>query len=162
MEAKKVLRQIRMLILFFMFGLLFAGITAIPLISELTWLLAHDNKFPSWMVIWMQGVLEGLTATEKQYPFIIYGIDWLAYAHIVIAILFIGVHKDPIKNIWIIEWAMWSCVIIFPVAFIFGPIRNIPFEHQLIDCSFGVIGLLVLYFTRKKIKQLEHLPIGRK
>ena len=68
MEAKKVLRQIRMLILFFMFGLLFAGITAIPLISELTWLLAHDNMFPSWMVIWMQGVLEGLTATEKQYP----------------------------------------------------------------------------------------------
>ncbi|MBK9456388.1 MAG: hypothetical protein IPO24_12785 [Bacteroidetes bacterium] len=54
MEAKKVLRQIRMLILFFMFGLLFAGITAIPLISELTWLLAHDNIFPSWMVIWMQ------------------------------------------------------------------------------------------------------------
>ena len=107
-------------------------------------------------------VLEGLTATEKQYPFIIYGIDWLAYAHIVIALLFIGVYKDPIKNIWIIEWAMWSCVIIFPVAFIFGPIRNIPFEHQLIDCSFGVIGLLVLYFTRKKIKQLERLPIGRK
>jgi len=162
MQSKILLRQIRILILFFMFGLLFAGITAIPLLAELKWLIAHEQYFPDWLNGWIKNVYTGLSATNAAYPYIIYGIDWLAYAHVIIAILFIGVYRDPIKNIWIIEWAMWSCAIIFPVAFIFGPIRGIPFFHQIIDCSFGIIGILVLYFTRKKILRLQALTNAEK
>jgi len=112
-----------------MFGLLFAGITAIPLLAELKWLMTFEDNLPAWLNDWIKNVYTGLSETEKLYPYILYGIDWLAYAHVIIAILFIGVFKDPIKNIWIVEWAIWSCIIIFPVAFIFGPIRDIPLKH---------------------------------
>ena len=35
-----------------------------------------------------------------------YGFDWLAFAHLLIAIAFLGPLKDPIKNEWIIRWGM--------------------------------------------------------
>lgn len=162
MEIKKIQQQIRLLVLFFIAGLLFAGITAIPLQAELKWMIKNEAYFPEWMDIWVLNVYNGIAATDAQYPFILYGVDWLAYAHIIIAILFIGVLRDPVRNIWIVDWAIISCIIIFPVAFIFGPIREIPFKHQLIDCSFGVIGILVLYFTRKKILLLEKLTTAEK
>ena len=84
-----------------------------------------------------------------------YGFDWLAFAHIVIAMAFIGPLKDPVKNKWIIDWAILACLAIIPLAFIAGPIRHIPIFHILIDCSFGVIGLIPLLICRKMIKQLE-------
>ncbi len=157
MEITQLERQIKRLTLFFIAGLLFAGITAIPLKAELAWLMQLHAAFPDWLNTWVSRVYDGIVATDAAYPFMIYGIDWLAYAHVIIAILFVGVLRDPIKNIWIVEWAIISCVIIFPVAFVFGPIREIPFVHQLIDCSFGVIGIIVLYFTRKKILHLQLL-----
>lgn len=38
-----------------------------------------------------------------------------------------------------------------------GPIRGIPWFHILIDCSFGIIGIIPLWITRKWIKKLEVL-----
>jgi hypothetical protein len=46
---------------------------------------------------------------------------------------------------------------VFPLAFICGPIRDIPFYHQLIDCSFGAIGLIPLVYVRNKIKRIEEM-----
>jgi len=37
------------------------------------------------------------------YPFIAYGTDWLAFAHFVIAIAFIGPWRDPVRNVWVVE-----------------------------------------------------------
>ena len=68
---------------------------------------------------------------------------------------FIGPLKDPVKNVWIIDWAMLACVAIIPLAFIAGPIRHIPMFHILIDCSFGVLGLIPLLICRRWIRQLE-------
>ena len=86
-----------------------------------------------------------------------YGYDWLAFAHIVIAMAFIGPLKDPVKNSWIIDWAILACLAVIPLAFIAGPIRQIPMFHILIDCSFGVFGLLPLIICRRMIKKLENL-----
>jgi len=44
--------------------------------------------------------------TNQRYPFLSYGTDWLAFAHLIIAILFIGPLIDPVKNSWIISWAL--------------------------------------------------------
>jgi hypothetical protein len=107
------------------------------------------------MLKWLDEVYTGIHNTNLSYPFILYGTDWLAFAHIIIAILFIGPLRDPVKNIWVIEWGMICCVMVFPLAFIAGPVRNIPFFHQLIDCSFGVIGIIPLYIVRRKILQLS-------
>lgn len=85
-----------------------------------------------------------------------YGTDWLAFAHIVIAVVFIGPLKDPVRNVWVIQFGMIACILIIPLALICGPIRQIPFYWQLIDCSFGVIGIIPLYKCYQLIRRLEN------
>ena len=85
----------------------------------------------------------------------LYGYDWLAFAHFVLAILFIGPYNDPVKNIWVIEFGLIACVLIFPLAFIAGYFRSIPIGWQLIDCSFGVFGFIPLWICYRKIKLFE-------
>jgi hypothetical protein len=36
--------------------------------------------------------------TSDKHPFLFYGFDWLALAHLVIALLFFGPYRDPIRN----------------------------------------------------------------
>ena len=86
-----------------------------------------------------------------------YGTDWLAFAHVVISVAFIGPLRDPVKNIWVIQFGMISCFMVFPLAFIAGPIRGIPLYWQLIDCSFGVFGFALLYYCYKNILKLERV-----
>jgi hypothetical protein len=147
--------KIRLLILFFMVALILSGVTAFPVETELQWLLSHPSLVPSFAQQWLQDVYAALQETNAKYPMLAYGYDWLAFAHIVIAMMFIGPLRDPIKNIWVIEWGMLSCIAVIPLAFIAGPIRQIPMFHILIDCSFGVIGIFPLWICRKWIKQLE-------
>ena len=157
----KLLKQVRILTILFMIALLLSGITVFPLQSELK-LLINTNVFADGSVIrqWLAKVVTALQITQKQYPFLFYGFDWLAFAHIVIAILFIGVYQHPVRNRWIIQWAMISCVCIFPLAFIAGSIRGIPFFHMLIDCSFGVAGLIILYLIQLRINKLKKYRVS--
>ena len=159
----KLLKQVRILTILFMIALLLSGITVFPLQSELK-LLINTNVFADGSVIkqWLVKVVTALQITQKQYPFLFYGFDWLAFAHIVIAVLFIGVYQHPVRNRWIIQWAMISCVGIFPLAFIAGSIRGIPFFHMLIDCSFGIAGLIILYLIQRRINKLKKYRVSGK
>lgn len=150
-----LLLKIRLLIIFFMVALVLSGVSAFPVETELQWLLQRPALVPAFAHNWLQDVYTAMQATNKAYPMLAYGFDWLAFAHLVIAMLFIGPLKNPVKNVWVIEWGMLACVAIFPLAFIAGPIRQIPMFHILIDCSFGAIGLVPLYICRRWIKQLE-------
>ena len=67
-----------------------------------------------------------------------------------------GVLRDPVKNIWVIEFGMICCVLVIPLALIAGPIREIPFWWRVIDCSFAV-AIVPLYFGRKWVLELENL-----
>jgi hypothetical protein len=151
----KLLTKIRLLIIFFMVALILSGVTAFPVETELRWLLNHTSLVPNFAQTWLQDVYNALVETNTKYPMLAYGFDWLAFAHIVIAMAFIGPYKEPVRNKWVIDWAMLACVAIFPLAFIAAPIRHIPMFHVLIDCSFGVIGLIPLWVCRKWIKHLE-------
>lgn len=151
----KLLIKIRLLIVFFMVALVLSGVTAFPVETELRWLLNHPSLVPSFADQWLKDVYAALLDTNARYPMLAYGYDWLAFAHIVIAMMFIGPLKDPVKNIWVIEWGMLSCIAVIPLAFIAGPIRHIPLFHILIDCSFGVLGIFPLWVCRKWIKQLQ-------
>jgi hypothetical protein len=150
-----LLKKIRLLIIFFMIALILSGVTAFPVETELRWLLNHPALVPNFAKEWLQNVYAALVETNAKYPMLAYGFDWLAFAHIVIALAFIGPLKDPIKNKWIIDWAILSCFAVIPLAFICGPIRSIPMFHIIIDCAFGVIGLIPLLICRKMIQQLE-------
>lgn len=152
-----LLRKIRFTIVFFMIALALSGITAFPLETELHWLLQFSNLMPAKLAAFITRVYEALHDTNLKYPMLAYGYDWLAFAHLVIALFFIGPLKDPIRNIWVIEWGMIACAAIIPLAFIAGEVRGIPFYWKCIDCSFGVIGIVPLYMVRKWIKQLSLL-----
>jgi len=71
-----------------------------------------------------------------------------------IAIAFRGPWRDPVRNIWVIEWGMICCVGIIPLALIAGPIRDIPFGWTLLDMSFGVLGIVPLIVVRRLIRRL--------
>ena len=161
-RAVFLLQRIRLLIGFFVIGLILSGVTAFPLTWELNtlahWLGAGVNASPdqfNGLTEWIVRVRNALNETDRQYPFLAYGYDWLAFAHLVIALAFLGPWRDPVRNVWVIEWAMLCCVAILPLAFLCGPIRGIPFYWQLIDCSFGIVGILPLWYCRGLIKELE-------
>jgi hypothetical protein len=80
----------------------------------------------------------------------------------VIATIFIGPFINPVKNIWVIQFGMIACVMVFPLAFIAGPIRHIPFYWQLIDCSFGFFGIIPLWICYKEIRKLEKMQKGKR
>lgn len=160
MDAPVLRRRIRAWLIFFIMGLLAAGITAFPLVWELT-LLKNVLAAQPWiaalwpeMARWVSQVAAAVIETDQKYPFLAYGTDWLAFAHIVIAVAFIGPLRDPVRNTWVIEFGMIACVLVIPVALIFGQIRDIPFYHRLIDCSFGVIGIIPLWLVRRDILRL--------
>jgi hypothetical protein len=156
------LHRIRLLILIFMAGLLISGATAIPLDTELKF-LAHVGAVDSstgtdqsGVKRWISIVRDGIVETNAKYPFMAYGTDWLAFAHFVIAIAFIGPLRDPIKNVWIIEFGIIACILVVPFALIMGSIRGIPLGWRLIDCSFGVLGLIPLIICQCQISRFAN------
>lgn len=156
-----VQQRIRTLLIFFICALSVAGLTAIPLRWELA-LLNQGlgiNSFLSQilpsMAEWISRVNDSVQNGYGQYPLLAYGTDWLAFAHIAIAVAFIGPLRDPIKNIWIIEFGMIACILIVPWALIFGVVRQIPIFWTLIDMSFGVFGVIPLWFVRRDILTLS-------
>ena len=148
-------RKIKTWIVLFMTLLILSGVTAFPIETELAFLVQHISGFPEFMQTWIITIYNEVKAVNINYPHLSYGTDWLAFAHIVIATVFIGPIMDPVKNIWVIQFGMIACIMVFPLALIAGPIRQIPFFWQMIDCSFGVFGFIPLYITYKNIRLLE-------
>ena len=151
----KIEKQIKILVIFFMIALFLSGLTAIPLETELGFL---TKMFPGGNPVddWLDTVYAALLDTNIRYPFLTYGYDWLAFAHFVLALLFIGPLRNPVRNRWVIEFGMIACLLIIPFALVAGYYRGIPFWWRLIDCSFGVIGFIPLFICLRKINQLEN------
>jgi len=151
----EIRKSIHNWVLFFITALVLSGMTAFALETELAWLDQVLEDGHSALYFWINNVYAALRNTNQQYPFLAYGYDWLAFAHLVIAVAFVGVLKDPLKNKWIIQFGRIACCMIFPLAFIAGYVRGIPIYWQLTDCSFGVLGLIPLSICYRKIEQLE-------
>lgn len=157
-----LLKGVRAWLVLFVVCLVLSGATAFPLVHELHWTesvlraLSVPDHLPGLMR-WIERVRDGLDATDARHPFLLYGTDWLAFAHLVIAVAFYGPYRDPVRNIWVVEFGMIACAGIIPLALICGPLRGIPFWWSLIDMSFGVFGVIPLYVVRRKIKQLAEM-----
>lgn len=174
MTQADYLRRIRFCLAIFIAGLVFSGITAFPLQTELGWLvsLLHTNGLravaqSTHLLPWVERVHNGLVATNAQYPFLAYGTDWLAFAHLVIAVAFVGPYLDPVRNKWVITFGLIACGAVIPLALIAGEVRGIPFGWRLIDCSFGLFGAVPLVlctrliFAMERKQALETMPAER-
>lgn len=158
-EKRRSLRLARVWLITFVIGLILAGLTAIPLEAELEWAKQYvgpDSRIGrAWpaMAAWIARVHSGVTEVRREQPFLFLGTDWLAFGHLAIAILFLGAIWDPARNRWLIRAGMIVCLLVVPWALIFGRLREIPFFWQLIDCAFGVLGLVPLllanYYARR-------------
>ncbi len=155
-HVSAVWREIKILLAFYVIALVISGATAMVVPEGLHWLVRIVPK--SWTTIynWLDKVLAHIVYSPK---FLLYGFDWLAFAHYVIAMSFYGVWKDAVRNKWVIEWAMLASIAIFPMAFMMGYLRGIPFWWQLIDCSFGVVSLIPLIMMHRRIKVMEKSEI---
>ncbi|MEU0070427.1 hypothetical protein ABZ027_12915 [Streptomyces sp. NPDC006332] len=164
-DRAALLRGIRAWLALFVVCLVLSGATAFPLVHELRWTedllraLSVPEHAPALMD-WIEHVRRGLDTADAEYPFVLYGTDWLAFAHLVIAVAFYGPYRDPVRNIWVVEFGMIACAGIIPLALICGPVRGIPFWWTVIDMAFGVFGVIPLYVVRKRIKRLETLTVN--
>ncbi len=158
-EERRLLRRIRWWLALFIAGLVISGITAIPLESESSVLVGAMNDFPtlgtSGLAAWLITVRDALVDTNRRYPFLAYGTDWLGFAHVVIAVAFVGSWRDPVRNKWLLSFGLAACAGVIPLALIAGAARGVPFAWRLLDCSFGIVGAFPLWVCRRTVAQLE-------
>ena len=162
-DIETLKRRIRLLLGLFVAGLVLSGLTAFPIRAEVDLLhriVGKGSPTQAWwprLASWISFVHRGVLETSESYPFLFYGTDWLAFAHLVIAIAFIGPLRDPVRNVWVVEFGMIACVLVIPLALLCGPIRGIPFFWRLVDCSFGVVGIVPLSLAWRSIRHVARL-----
>jgi hypothetical protein len=162
MNREQTLKRIKWLTWLFIFGLVLSGATAIPLRAELDAAakllggtdLVHQAG-STGLALWIYKVREAVHNTYFLYAFMAYGTDWLAFGHFVIAIAFFGALRDPVRNRWLYQFGMIACLLVIPYAMVMGGVRGIPVGWRLIDCLFGVLGFVPLWFCWRWTGDLE-------
>ena len=148
-------RRIKIAIVITIIGLLLNGISAIPLRTELNILLSNPDALPKFLRDWWLYVDQGLNETSEKYNFMRYGFDWLAFAHLLIAIAFLGPLKDPIKNQWVVRWGMIASALSIGVALVWERLRAIPLWWSMIDMTIALVAFLILWQCNRWIQQLK-------
>jgi hypothetical protein len=103
-EEQLLRRKIKRWISFFIVALILSGVTAFPIETQLAIAMKHLDVFPLPMQNWLGTIFHAVKTTNDNFPYLAYGTDWLAFAHIVIATAFIGPLTDPVRNIWVIQF----------------------------------------------------------
>lgn len=147
----RILARVRALTWVLIVGLVLSGVTAIPLRSEVAWLvkmtgaveraakgLEQASDWAQW-ILRIQRALDRISAAD---PFLFYGTDWLAFGHFAIALAFVGALRDPVRNRWVFVFGMRACMLLIPYALVFGAIRGVPVWWRMIDCAFGISGFI--------------------
>jgi hypothetical protein len=160
--TRSLLRRCRVVLGLFIVALILSGVTAFPLQSELDSLTAMrglaaagPGDTANGLDRWLVTVRDGLKDTDARYPWMAYGTDWLAFAHIVIAVFFIGPWMDPCRNQWVLQAGLIACALVLPLALIAGGFRGIPLGWRFIDCSFGIFGALPLWYCLRLSRRLQ-------
>lgn len=152
-------RRVRVLLVGFALGAVLAGVTAVPLPQEVALLARQMGATPGAPGLsgWIATVQAALADTDRRYPFLFYGTDWLAFGHLMIAAAFWGPIRDPVRNLFVVRWGMFCCLASVPVALVFGPLRGIPSFWLPIDCAFGLVGIVPLLVVQRDIRELARI-----
>lgn len=139
-------------------GLFISGVTVWPAIAEMEFLVgliwgdsAPEGRLHSFAV----EAIDAMKYVDEHHPYLLYGYDWLAFAHICLAILFAGAARDPVRNKWVVQCGLIMCLLIPVLAGICIPIRGIPIIWVLVDAAFAPAAGLPLFIALKDIKKAE-------
>lgn len=148
------LSYIRRWLVFFMGALVVSGLTAVPLEWGTRWLAEVAVVWGHPWSTWTAHTATAVADVGSRYPMLFYGTDWLAFAHLVIALAFIGPYRDPLREQWVLIWGLWCCLLVLPLAFLWAPVRGIPFFWRCVDASFGLFGAVPLWLVLRRIRRL--------
>jgi hypothetical protein len=140
------------------FGLFAAGVTVWPAVSELklaVWIAWGEGEPAGGLHGFILKAIEGLESVEAKYPFMLYAHDWLAFAHIVLAILFAGAIRDPVRNVWVVQCGLIMCALVPVLAGICIPLRGIPLYWFWIDFAFAPGAAFPLWIALRDIRRVE-------
>jgi hypothetical protein len=101
----QALRRPRILMLVVAFVLFMSGVTIWPWEIELELLLSvlDATGGPQALADTVQSILTDMRRLRDENSAIPYLGDWLAYAHIVLCVLFLMALKDPVRNILVVR-----------------------------------------------------------
>jgi hypothetical protein len=157
-ERTEKVGRARLMLAIVAFGLFMSGVTIWPgiwelkLVVDLVWGTAEPTGMVHRFIVETIAALEMLVAN---YPFLLYGYDWLAFAHIVLAILFAGAIRDPVRNIWVIQFGVICCVLVPVLAGVFVPIRGLPAAWFWIDFAFAPGAAIPLLVAWRDVAKIE-------
>ena len=143
-------------------GLLLSGVTIWPVVWELKTFvhLVWGDAEPAGPVhALILQTIEAIRYTESRYPFLMYGYDWLAFAHIMLAVLFLGALRDPVRNVWIVQFGLIACAAVPVLAGICIPLRQMPFAWFWVDFAFAPLAAIPLAIALRDINRAgRHSP----
>lgn len=157
---RQLLFRIRALLILFIIGLIFSFQMILFVEPEIVWISktfgteSTLGQFLPAVAQWVEVLELSITDTYAKYPAIAYCMDYLALSQLVIALFIAGAVKDPVKNIWIINAALLSCIIMLPFAYLSGCIRGIPTFLTTVDASFAILGIIPLLIAKYYIKAI--------
>lgn len=147
-------RYIRRWLAFFIVALVLSGLTAVPLVALTAMLADLTAPLGGALHAWATHAASAVAHVDAEWPILFYGTDWLAFAHVVIGLAFIGPWRDPVRNRWVVEWGLWCCALVVLLAFAWAPVRGIPLFWRCVDASFGVFGAVPLWLVLRRIDRM--------
>jgi hypothetical protein len=166
-DFKTLQRRVRLLLTLFIIALLLAALTAwflIPAANIARRFLGEGtvlgSSLPS-VAQWITLVQKALADTKAKYPFMFYGTDWVAFAHIVMVIACLGPLRDPVRNIWVLQFGLIGCTLMIPMTLLSGVARGLPWSWQLFDCVIAVAGAIIFLMCYRYARQMETLSGSR-
>ena len=161
-QSSGLLTRIRLCLALVIAGLLLSGAAAFSPIRETRWILGSLSRTVHFGVgtplfEWLIRTRQALIATSVTAPFLAYQTDREGLGRLLLALLFLGPYRDPLRNRWVINFGLLTCAALVGFAFVAGPIRQIPVLWQCVDALFALLCALPLLLCRHYLQLLEHI-----
>ncbi len=140
-------------IVLFQVGLLISGVTAFFIPEGMPAVIWMTELMLPALLPWLESVARSVEYISTDATHLLYGYDWLGFAHVLFAILFVGALKDPERNRFLLDFGLVACALIIPTAFIAGHFRGIPPLWSFLDSMFGILGGALLLFARIRLNK---------
>ena len=137
-------------------GLFLSGVTIWPWDIELRFGISTLQTIngPEPLIQLLEEIQHDMRMLEESNSFVLYVADWLAFAHLVLAALFLMALKDPIRNVLVVHFGILCSLSVPVLTFSCIPMRGIPFFWVWIDSSFALCAI-PLWIALKDIRKLE-------